>query len=173
MADSGKTKAQLLEEVKQLRIRIRNLEQAEQYWLCAERELRESEATARVLLNAPSDIVFLIDRDYKILDMNKFAAQSMGVTADQNISPRDDSPIFYKVDTSHKTSIDSVFQTGKPIRFPQERSGIWQDTIVYPVFNDSGNITKAVLIIKDITEGKRIELNAKPCSDYLENWQDP
>jgi PAS domain-containing protein len=83
MKDEDKTKEQLVNELVELRQRITQLEKSETSRKWAEEALRESEETARALLNAPIDSLILIDPEGTILAINEIAAQGLGKRVDE------------------------------------------------------------------------------------------
>jgi PAS domain S-box-containing protein len=56
-----------------------------------------------------------------------------------------------------ESSVDKVFQSGKPVRIVDERDGHWFDNVVHPVFDAKGNVSKVAILARDITEMKRKE----------------
>ena len=89
----------------------------------AEEELRESEETARALINAPLDSALLIDIEGTVLDINETAAQRLRSTVEgikgkcvyEFLSP--------DVAESRKTRLEQALSTGKPVRFHDKRFG--------------------------------------------------
>jgi PAS domain S-box-containing protein len=123
----------------------------------AEKALRESEATARALLDAPTDFVFLIDARGTILALNETAVQRFGKPSDELIGLCAYDLFPPAVAERRKAQADKVFRSGTPNRFEDERAGIWFDNVVYPVFDVRGEVTKVAVVARDITERKRAE----------------
>jgi PAS domain S-box-containing protein len=122
-----------------------------------EEALRESEATARALINAPTDSVFLLDLQGVILDLNETAAARIGRRKDELIGVVGDTVLPEKVVRARRQMIFQVIGTKKAIRFVDERDGIWYDTVAYPIFSEGGEVNKIAIIARDISDRQRIE----------------
>ncbi len=123
----------------------------------AEEALRESEATARALINAPTDSVILMDAEGQILELNETAAVRFGRRADELIGILTDDLLPKEVAQSRRALVTKVLETKKMVRFEDERDGIRYDTVAYPILNETGNVKKIAIIARDITEQKNIE----------------
>ena len=122
-----------------------------------EETLRESQETARALLNAPTDKIFLLDSQGIILAANETAAtkyeslpDDMTGTSIQDWLPEDLSKSCMK-------HLKAVVRGKKPRRFEDFSEGRWEDTVAYPVFDSAGNVRKIAFVSRDITERKRFE----------------
>lgn len=120
-----------------------------------EHALRESEATARALINAPTDTVILIDRMGTLHDANETVTRRLGEKADKFIGSNIYSMFPQKIAEMRSEQANKVFDTGKPIRFEEEREGVWFDTVVYPIFNEVGKVSKVAIIAREITDQKQ------------------
>lgn len=127
----------------------------------AEEKVRESEATARALLNAPTDSVLLLDTDGKILDLNETAAMRIGRKKDELIGILADSILPEDVGQTRRSLISNVLDTKLSVRFEDERNGIWFDTVAYPVIGNDSTVTRIAVIARDITDRKNIEKTLK------------
>ncbi len=123
----------------------------------AEEALRESEETARALVNATNDSVFLIDTAGNVLALNEITAKRLGKRADEILGSYLYDLLPLDVAQRRKKRLDEVFRTGKPAYFEDERQGIWFDTCGYPIFDATGKVTKLAIYGRDITERKRME----------------
>jgi len=119
--------------------------------------LRTSAETARALLNAPPDTSMLLDINGKILALNEAAAMSIEDQPETLIGNCVYKYFSTEVAVSRKAYADTVFKTGKPVRFEDERSGFIYDNTLYPVFNAGGEIDKIAVFAADITERKKAE----------------
>jgi PAS domain S-box-containing protein len=122
-----------------------------------EEALRESEATARALLNAPTDVVGLVDTRGVILDVNETVAQRFGRPVDELIGVYGWDLIPPDLAERRKAYFGQVIQSSEPVRFEDERQGTWFDNVFYPVFDAQGKVTKVAILARDITERKRAE----------------
>ena len=124
----------------------------------AERRLKESEAVKWALLNAPTeDLIFLIDKKGVILECNAAAASRVG-------RGKDDIRGLNLFDLIHpdegrftRSKITLAIRTGRHLRFEDEYRGNWYDSVVYPICDSKGDVTKAALFIRDVTDRKKME----------------
>ncbi len=122
-----------------------------------EEKLRESEETARALLNAPPDVALLADADGTIIALNEAAAKILG-KGQKELVGRCVFDLFPREVAEYtKAQGRKVIRSGKPIRFEDERRGRWLDQSVYPIFNAQGKVGKLAIFGHDITERKRAE----------------
>ncbi|MBU0985131.1 MAG: PAS domain S-box protein [candidate division Zixibacteria bacterium] len=123
----------------------------------AEQALRESEATARALLNAPTDSVYLLDDGLHIVDLNETAAAGLGGTMEEFVG-RDIRDLFPAdlLDSRVAAAVD-VLDTGKPVRFEDGREGLWYDHVFYPIVDSEGRVTTVAAIARDITHRRQVE----------------
>ncbi|MCP4600280.1 MAG: PAS domain-containing protein, partial [Proteobacteria bacterium] len=123
----------------------------------AEEALRESEATARALLNAPTDVAAMIDPRGIILDTNETMAKRFDRPVNELVGMCVWDLFPLNIVESRKGYIHQVVESGEPARFEDERQGTWNDNIVYPVRNAQGRVTKVAILARDITGRKRAE----------------
>jgi PAS domain S-box-containing protein len=123
----------------------------------AEMALRESEATSRALMNAPTDSVILMDITGIILALNETAAKRFGKRSEELVDIQADDLLPEEVARSRRTLIAQVLETRKMVCFEDERDGCWYDTVAYPVVSGTGEITRIAIIARDITDRKRSE----------------
>jgi PAS domain S-box-containing protein len=123
----------------------------------AEETLRESEATARALLNAPTDSVILIDCEGKILALNEIAASRFGKRIDELVGIMSYDILPKEVAQLRRSLMAPVLEKREMVRFVDQRDGIWYDTVAYPIVNESGDVKKIAIIARDVTEQKNIE----------------
>ncbi len=114
--------------------------------------LKESEETARALMNAITDSSILIDAKGTILAMNEAAARRIGRSLKDLIGidgyrawPKD-------VGESRRAMIEQVIRTGEPVQFLDQRAGFHFDTTIGPIFNDRGKVARLAIFGRDITE---------------------
>jgi PAS domain S-box-containing protein len=122
-----------------------------------EEALRQSEATARGLINAPTDSVLLTDTDGVILDANETAIRKLGKRRADLIGTLADSALPEDVAKSRREIISEILAVKKPVRFEDNREGVWFDTVAYPILNRTGEVTRIAIIARDITERKNTE----------------
>ena len=122
-----------------------------------EEVLRESEATARALINAPTDSVILLDPLGIILALNETAAGRFGKRSDEVVGILVDDLLPKEVARSRRLLISQVLEKKKMVRFEDKRDGKWYDTVAYPITSGAGEVIKIAIIARDITERKKAE----------------
>jgi len=127
-----------------------------------EQTLRESEEQKKAILNGITTNIAFVDKDLKILWVNKFAAESVNKSSVEMIGhtchslwadparPCENCPTLRVFET--KQSEHTVMHT------PDGR--VW-DEKGEPVFDEKGNLIGVVEIAQDITERKRAEEKLK------------
>jgi PAS domain S-box-containing protein len=123
----------------------------------AEQALRESEATARALISAPTDSILLLDADGVILQLNETAALRLGRHREDLIGLLCDRVLPKDVAKKRRSIISRVLETREPVRFEDERNGIWFDTVAYPIIGPNGDVNRIAIIARDITRRRRAE----------------
>ena len=119
--------------------------------------LRESEETARVLLNAPTDTLLLIDAEGYIVALNETAAERLGRCADDLVGMCAFDLLLPDVAEYRRIQSNKAIRSGKPVRFEDEREGRWFEQSVYPVFDTQGEVRHLAVFARDITERKQAE----------------
>ena len=123
----------------------------------AEETLRESEVTARALLNAPTDSVILLDDRGMILALNEIASSRFGKRSDELVGVMSYDLLPKEVAQLRRSLMAPVLEKKEMVRFVDERNGRWYDTVAYPIVNETGDVKKIAIIARDITEQKNIE----------------
>ena len=123
-----------------------------------EAELRDSETHYRLLAESAHDYIFFVDREYRLLYVNKAGARvfhrhkkdMVGKTLDELFPPA--------TVAGQKESVGMVFKTQKPTfredKFEFPNGTIWLDTHLMPITDEDGVITSVMGISRDITEKK-------------------
>lgn len=122
----------------------------------AEMAFRESMATARALINAPTDSVILTDSKGIILALNETAASRFGKRVDELVGVLGDDLLPKDLAQSRRSRILRVLETKEMVRFEDERDGRWFDTVAYPVIGETGDVNRVAIVARDITEQKNI-----------------
>ncbi len=132
-----------------------------------EQALKESEETARALLNATTDAVMMIDPEGYILDLNRAYARVFGrkVTELVGLSLWKMIPNDVK---DLRDYVKRVIRTGRSIRFEKEYRGMWSDNVIYPVEGTRKNISRVAIFSHDITKLKKAEEELLQHRDHLE-----
>jgi len=122
-----------------------------------ERALLESEATARALINSPTDSVILIDDQGIILALNENAASRFGKRSYELVGIPAYDLLPKEVAQKRRSLMAPVLEKKEMVRFIDERGSMWYDTVAYPILNETGDVKKIAIIARDITDRKKSE----------------
>jgi PAS domain S-box-containing protein len=142
--------------------------------------LRDSEETARALMNSSTESMFLIDENETVIAANATGAERLGMgprelagkTADQamGIMPSEGR-------NKRRDLYRQVRTSGKPARFTDERMGRIFDISMFPVPDPSGVSRRVAIFARDVTEResmlKALGVSEKRFRDLFENIPDP
>jgi PAS domain S-box-containing protein len=124
----------------------------------AETALHEREATLSTLLNAPLEVIMLVNREGTVLSTNKGGASRFGKSTEEMIGHNIFQSMPGEVAQLRKHYGEEVFKTGKSIHFEDEREDKYFANSVYPVFDAEGEKVVSIAVFSsDITERKRAE----------------
>ena len=133
-----------------------------------ENALQESEATARALINAPTDYIVLYDDKLNILAINKTAAGNLESEAEDLIGKNLIDLFSSSVAQKRRLMYEEVFMTGMPLRYEDKGDTGWYDHVIYPVKNEAGEVKKIAVVARDITVSKKIEEELRNAKDEAE-----
>lgn len=156
----------LLAEIEELRKRVSELERIKEEYALAKTELMKSEAKYRSLVESTDDSIYLIDRDYRYIFINKRHLLRLGVSEEEIIgrtygefhSP-EETKVFIE-------NINSVFETGNSLQHEHrsERDGRYFLRTLSPVKDQEGNVIAVSVISKNITNIKLMEYEFRKLS---------
>ncbi len=124
-----------------------------------EDELRVSEGKYRSLIESTDDSIYLVDREYKYIYMNKNHIEVMGFSGEEwrgrsygEFHSPDETEWFMK-------NVDSVFSTGRSVQHEHKnvRGDRYFLQTLSPVKDSGGKITAVTVISKDISRLKMME----------------
>jgi diguanylate cyclase (GGDEF)-like protein/PAS domain S-box-containing protein len=136
----------------------------------AEQALRTSDATMRAMINAAVDSMFLVDTDMQILALNVTAAERLGRRAEEMLGGNLLDFFPSAVAETRKVYVQQALHTGKAVQFEDERLGRQMDNTIYPVFDDSGKVTRLAWYGRDITELRQSEIETMLANEKLKVW---
>jgi len=119
--------------------------------------VKESEGTARALLNATTESALLVDLDGYFLALNEIAAQRFGKRVDELVGTCAYDYFHPYLLESRKAKMREVIRSGKPVRFEDERDGRIFDNSIYPVVGANRMVDRVAIFSQDITDRKRAE----------------
>jgi len=134
----------------------------------AQELLQESEETTRALLGIPTDYAAVVDTKGVVLDANETMARRFGKSASELIGVCGWDLFPPDLAKSRRAHFDRAIQSGNPVRFEDERQGVWFDSVYYPICNAAGRVTRVAIVARDITERKRLEDDLRRRTTELE-----
>jgi PAS domain S-box-containing protein len=124
-------------------------------------KLQESEETARAIMSATNEIMFLVDSELSLLTLNETASRSLGSTVDELIGKNfmDLIPSIIPADVAERRAalLRRVFREGKVVRVEDERAGRLFSNALYPIYDAESNVSRVAIIARDITLEKEAE----------------
>lgn len=125
----------------------------------AEQALQESEETYRSLVESTDDSIYVVDRNYRYLHMNKKHIARMGLIGDEYIGRAYGEFHSDDEERSFTEDVDEVFEMGHSIsrEYKSNRDNRYFAQTLSPVRRDTGQIVAVTIISKDITERKYME----------------
>ncbi|MCM2466613.1 PAS domain S-box protein [Methanoculleus oceani] len=123
----------------------------------AEDERRESEATARALLDAPEEMIVLVDAEGRLIDVNETATRRFGLSREALIGMTASELFPPDVAEVYAARLREVAASGRRTRFEDTREGRRYDAVLYPVRDAHDTVTRIAVITRDITEIKQAE----------------
>ena len=164
MKDERKTKKELINELQALRRRISWLEEKADSNIS--KKLAEKEKYYRLLLNSLHEDIMVIDREYRIVDMNNTFQSTTGQRREDVIGR-----YCYQVSHGYNRPCDmkgeecplrTVFDTDETEHCVhqhtrQDGSKIWADLLFSPLKDEKGKVTHVIESARDITAHKEAE----------------
>lgn len=123
-----------------------------------EERLRRDQRVMLAMANAPNDIFCVLDRAGTILMTNQVMARSLDRQADELIGLCLWDILPKPVAEFRRGVFNKVLQTGLAERVDDRgRFGVY-DSWVIPILDDQGEIIQVVIVARDVTEHKKIEV---------------
>jgi PAS domain S-box-containing protein len=130
-----------------------------------ELKLREGEEVARALIDSPSEPVFLASTDGTVIDLNFELEKRLGLAKNEIIGRSMFDFISKRTAARYREKIQAVVVSEKAARFENQLGGNWYDTIMYPVPDHRGVVTKLAIFSHDITETRRLQKDIMEISE--------
>lgn len=124
-----------------------------------EKSLQKSEEKYRSLVESTEDSIYLVDRDYRYLFMNRTHLARMNFSDDRFIGQPYGSFHSPQETKEFKEMIDLVFLTGDSVKHEHRsvRDGRYFLRTLSPVRSSDGEISAVTVVSKDITDNKLLE----------------
>jgi PAS domain S-box-containing protein len=189
MKDEGKTKKELIRELKALRRRLTALEKTEVRHRKADLRLKESEERLYRTLRQSPIPAFVIGKDRRVLYWNRALEELSGIAAREVVGTREHWRAFYK---KKRPCMADLIVDGKLDRIPEWYKGkysksklleeAFEATDFFPELGDEGkwlrftaaiirdsekNLVGVLETLEDITEKRRVEEEIKESEQRL------
>jgi diguanylate cyclase (GGDEF)-like protein/PAS domain S-box-containing protein len=131
--------------------------------------MRGSESNMRALLNAVTESLLLLDKDGTILSANDTFAKRLRVGMDKIIGANYYDLLPADTANERRRQADNVIQNRIPVRFEYVSDKRWIDQVIYPVFDDQGEVVRLAFFGADISRRREMEreLEAMALNDQL------
>lgn|GEM_PF-5921356 len=117
-----------------------------------EHRLRETEENARSLINAPKESIMMIDLDGTVLYANETVASRMHTTVEDMVGRSAYTFLSHDIADKRRLYAIEAVRSGRPVQFIDHRSGHAIENNIYPLKNETGQVTRIALYGRDITE---------------------
>jgi diguanylate cyclase (GGDEF)-like protein/PAS domain S-box-containing protein len=134
-----------------------------------EERLRDSEQTLRMLLNATTDVAFLVDTGGTILVANETLARLLGRPVEALRGTRFFEHLPRALAEPCRVHLAEAIRSGRPFHFEDQRDGLYFDNRLFPILDGEGRVTKVAVFSLDITERKRAEETLRQTTAELQS----
>lgn len=125
--------------------------------IVSDQALKKSEASFRALLNATTEVAFMIDKKEILQTLNDSFANELGQDVESLIGKNAFNLLQPKLANERRKHFKEVNRTRKSVRFVDQNQGQWSDNNIYPIMDAEGQIERYAIYSKDITEQKIAE----------------
>jgi PAS domain S-box-containing protein len=134
----------------------------------AEEALAKRNRDIEAILNASTDSVFLLSADSSFIALNEATATRFGQTSYDLFGKSFSDVLSPDIAARNRAKFDEVIQTGKAVRFDDEKDSRFYYTIFYPVLDTTGEVAGVAGFDRDITEAKQAEMERERLITELE-----
>lgn len=131
-----------------------------------EKKLIESEKTARAMLNASDDPVYLVDVNGNLLSLNEAAMIELGSSLDSLVGKSIYDFELFRL-TAQDKKVKTVIHNKKKIRYEKKYRHKFYDITIYPLFDIKGDISRLAIFNVDISRQKAAEETIKQQNIFL------
>jgi len=122
------------------------------------------------------DMVFVVDRDERVIFVNQVAARAMGGRSEEIVGRRQSDLFRPDLAARRSLAIQHVFHTGETVVIEDQQDlgvrRVWIDTRLVPFRDPSGNIAAVVGIARDISERRLAQETLALREAYLRSMLD-
>ena len=141
--------------------------------IAAQAAARESALTLAALLDATTDRVFLADANGRLLSANAAAAKGLGCAPGDAVGLSFEMAFGPDLGASRLQRLHQALESGRIVRFTDERDGVVYDHVVAPLPPGPDGTTRAALFARDTTDLVRAreaaEAGNRAKSEFLAN----
>ncbi|MBC8430898.1 MAG: PAS domain S-box protein [Desulfobacterales bacterium] len=153
----------------ELEQRLKELEKELGRRMRTKEALRQSEETARALLNATSDSAILIDTQGTIIAINEVAVHRLGKIKNKVVRMNLFDMFPPGVAKERKARAAEVVRSGEPAHFEDHIEELVFNNTFYPVFDRKGSVEKLAVYSRDITDQKRAQEALRESEEIFRN----
>jgi PAS domain S-box-containing protein len=158
MKTQGRTRKEHVQELEELRGRETHSADVKLGRKTSAEALRQSEETARVLLDASMDAALLMRPDGTLLALNEVAAHRFGGTAQELIGSNIFELLTHDMAQEFRARATEVTKSGASVRYVYADGGMYTDNSLFPVFRGVGKVDRLAFFSRDITKQALAEL---------------
>lgn len=118
---------------------------------------REKEGAVNALFEASTSPALLIDTLGQVLFVNEAQARRLGKGVDALLGKCIFDFLPPDVAEARRARIEESIGSGKPVRFEEMLEGVCYDTVINPIFDAGGDVSRLGVFAHDITDLKRAE----------------
>lgn len=125
-------------------------------------ELLRSRNILRALFDSAPTLMYIIDADYTLLAVNRRRAGQAGETPQRLVSRHCFAALFQRSDPCPGCQVGETFAMGCNTRRIEQRGlpdggALEFEISSFPIYNETGKTTQAILFEEDVTEKRRLE----------------
>ena len=110
-----------------------------------------SDQTLKTMFDATHDNALLLDLDGTVMTINAAAAQSLGKKQAELVGKNIFDLLPSKAAQYRRKMTQEVLQKKSPVTFEEEIHGMFFDWNIYPVFSETGDVSRLAIFGQDIT----------------------
>jgi PAS domain S-box-containing protein len=152
MERQGRKRKEPLQELEELRGRASEEVSLKSARKTSAEALRQSEETARVLLDASMDAALLMRPDGTLLALNEVAAHRFGGTAQGLVGSNIFELLTHDMAQEFRARAAEVTKSGASVRYVYADGGMYTDNSLFPVFRGAGKVDRLAFFSRNITK---------------------